>query len=107
MASSLVKLGTINNLAPGQSTTRHWNNASPASAVWYIQAIPRESSFTSLTPIEQSVETEITRVWRKLNRKKGPSEFPEVHDYEHEIWYVIKNVGAREVDVDIYASIIS
>ena len=27
--------------------------------------------------------------------------------YEHEIWYTIKNVGSREVDVDIYASIVS
>src|SRR5262245_10456278 len=107
MASSLVKLTTINNLAPGQSTTTHWNNAAPAKAVWYIQAVPLESSFTSKTPIEQSVEVEVTRVWRKLNRMKGPNEFPEVFNYEHEVWFVVKNVGSREVDVDVYASIIS
>ncbi len=107
MASSLVKLETINNIAPGQSVTRHWNNATPANAVWHVQAIPLESSFTSADPIAQSVEAEVTRVWRKLNRTKGPIEFPEVHNYEHEIWYVIKNVGSREVDVAVYASIIS
>ena len=71
MASSLVKLTTINNLAPGQSTTKHWNNATPAKAVWYVQAVPLETSFTSKDPIEQSVEVEVTRVWRKLNRTKG------------------------------------
>jgi hypothetical protein len=107
MASSLVKLGTIKNLAPAQSVTKHWNNATPANAVWYIQAIPLPSSFTSANPIEQSVEAEVTRVWRKLNRTIGPAENPEAYYYEDEIWYVIRNVGAREVDVDVYASIIS
>jgi hypothetical protein len=107
MASSLVKLVTINNLAAGQSTTRIWNNATPANAVWHIQAVPKESSFTTSTPIDQSVEAEVTRVWRRLNRTKGPTEFPEVHYYEHEVRYVVKNVGTREVDVDVYASIIS
>ncbi len=107
MASTLVKLATINNLAPGASQTHNWNNATPAKAVWYIQAIPLESSFTSANPIEQSVEAEVTRVWRRLNRHAGSGEFSDVSNYEHEIWYVIKNVGTREVDVDVYASIIS
>lgn len=107
MASSLVKLVTINNLAPGASVTKNWNNATPPKAVWYIQAVPLESSFTSVNPIEQHVEAEVTRVWRRLNRTKGSGEFPDVPNYEHEIWYVIKNVGTREVDVDAYASIIS
>src|SRR5262245_38162265 len=106
MASSLVKLSTINNLAPGQSVTQHWNNASPPKAVWYIQAIPLQSSFTSVEPVEQSVEAEVTRVWRRLNRTKAVGEV-EPYAYEHEIWYVVKNVGAREVDLDVYASIIS
>jgi len=108
MASSLVKLGTINNLAPNQSVTKHWNNATPANAVWYIQAIPLKSSFTSKdpSPSEQSVAVEVTTVWRRLNRTKGPPESPQYH-YEHEIYYVIKNVGLIEVDVDVYASIIS
>lgn len=44
MASSLIKLSTI-KIAPNQSTTKHWNNATPPLAVWYIQAIPLESSF--------------------------------------------------------------
>ena len=106
MASSLVKLVTINNLAPGQSATRNWNNATPANAVWYLQAIPLESSFTSSDPLNQSVEAEVTRVWRKLNRTfTGKDVNP--YSYEYEIWYVIKNVGAREVDVNVYASIIS
>jgi len=107
MASSLVKLTTINNLAAGQSSTKHWNNATPAKAVWYIQAVPLEGSFTSSTPVEQSVEVEVTRVWRRLNRTPGTGEFPDVPNFEHEVWYVIKNVGTREVDVDVYASIIS
>src|SRR6516165_7122866 len=54
MASTLLKLGTINNLAPGATTTNHWNNASPATAVWYIQAVPLVSSFTA-NPVQQSV----------------------------------------------------
>jgi hypothetical protein len=107
MASLLIKtLGTINNLAPGQEKTRHWNNATPSSAVWYIQAIPLETSFTSDTPAEQSVEVEVTRVWRKLNRTPGHAEIPSPN-YEHEIWYVIKNVGTREMNVNVYASVIS
>jgi hypothetical protein len=106
MASLLIKLGTVNNLAPNQSVTYHWNNAAPSAAVWYIQAIPQESSFTA-NPADQSVEVEVTRVWRKLNRTliHGP-EF-DTNNIEHEIWYVIKNVGTREVDVAVYASVIS
>jgi hypothetical protein len=91
MASLLVKLATISNIQPGQSTTRTWNKATPANAVWYIQAIPRESSFTSDNPPEQSVEAEVTRVWRKLNRTVGSGEVF-AKDYEHEIWYVIKKL---------------
>ena len=106
MASSLIKLGTHNNLQPGQSVTYHWNNATPAAAVWYVQAVPLESSFTSDIPKDQSVEVEVTRVWRRLNRTITSVEIPSAH-YEHEIWYVFKNVGTREVDFDIYASIIS
>jgi hypothetical protein len=106
MASSLKKLTTINNIAPGESEKRSWNNATPATAVWYIQAIPLEKSFTSETPAVQSVKVEVTEVWRRLNRSMRSAEIPSP-DYEHEIWYVIKNVGAREVDVDVYASIIS
>lgn len=106
MAASLIKLSTINNLAPGQSVTKHWNNATPPLAVWYIQAIPLESSFLGPTPAEQSLEVEVTRVWRKLNRTPTSSDV-QFFKFEHEIWYVIKNVGAKEVDVDVYASIIS
>jgi hypothetical protein len=104
MASSFIKLERL-QLAPGLSITRHWNNATPL-AVWYIQAIPLESSFTA-NPADQSVEVEVTRVWRKLNRTliHGP-EF-DTNNIEHEIWYVIKNVGTREVNFDVYASIIS
>jgi hypothetical protein len=106
MASMLLKLGAINNLAPGATTTRHWNHAAPATAVWHIQAVPLESSFTA-NPIEQSVEVEVTRVWRKLIRTSlGSGEFPQP-DLEHEIWYVFKNVGARAVNFDVYASVIS
>jgi hypothetical protein len=107
MASSLIKLGTINNLAPDASTTKHWNNASPPLAVWYIQAIPVESSFTGgAFTSPQSVEVEVTRVWRKVIRTTTQSDV-QFNKYEHEIWYTIKNVGAKEVDFDVYASIIS
>jgi hypothetical protein len=71
-----------------------------------IQAVPRESSFTTDIPFDQSLEVEVTRVWRKLNRTKHGDEALS-YDFEHEIWYVIKHVGAREVDIDVYASIIS
>lgn len=86
MASALVKVSTINNLGPGESRTRRWNNATPSKAVWHIQAIPLESSFTTPNPAEQSVEVEVTRVWRRLNREAGPIEFPEAFGYEHEVW---------------------
>lgn len=106
MASSLIPLGKIDNLAPGQSTVKHWNNATPPLAVWYIQAIPRESSYTSASPAEQSVAAEVTKVWRNVNRTPTTSDV-QFYKFEHEIWYEIKNVGTREVDVDVYASIIS
>jgi hypothetical protein len=107
MASTLTKLGTINNLGPGESTTKHWNNATPANAVWYIQGVPLASSFTSNNPVEQAVEVEVTRVWRKLIRSSlGSGEFPQPV-LEHEVWYVFKNVGTRPVNFDVYASIIS
>ena len=106
MASSLVKLTTINNIQPGQSVTRSWNNATPGKAVWNVQAVPLESSFTTSGTAPQSVEAEVTRVWRKLNRTWKQSDV-QPFVYEHEVWYVVKNVGAKEVDVDVYASIIS
>jgi hypothetical protein len=31
----------------------------------------------------------------------------EINKYEHEIWYEIKNLSAKKVDVDVYGSIIS
>ena len=105
MASSKIKLPPTRKLAPNESRTWGWNNATPSGAVWYIQAVPLESSFTSAQPIEQSVEVEVTRVWRKLNRTEGGE--IDVYKYEHEIWYVIKNVGSRVVEFDVYASIIS
>ena len=106
MATSFKKIDTISNLAPGQTKLRHWNNATPPLAVWYIQAIPLESSFPGGPPSEQSVEVEVTRVWRKLNRTLQSSDVNPLK-YEHEIWYEIKNIGTKEVDVDVYASIIS
>lgn len=106
MASSLIKLATINKLAPSQSTTKHWNNASPPLAVWYIQAVPLESSFTGGALATESVEVEVTRVWRKLNKTPTTSDV-QFSKFEHEIWYTIKNIGASAVDVDVYASIIS
>jgi hypothetical protein len=98
MASSIKKIFTINNLAPGASTTKSWQKPNPPLAVWYIQAIPLASSFSQGQ--FGSVEVEVTRVWRKLNRTLGA-------DDEHEIWYKIKNVGTEEVDADVYASSIS
>lgn len=106
MATSLVSLGKIPNLAPGQSKTKRWNNATPHLAVWFIQAIPQNSSFTTFPPAEESVEVEVTRVWRKLNRTVQGAFLGGTHsDFEHEIWYEVKNVGGREVDVEVYASI--
>jgi predicted alpha/beta hydrolase len=106
MASSLIKLSASPlHLTPGQSVTTHWNNATPPLAVWYIQAIPLESSFGGL-PGVQSVEVEVTRVWRRLNQTPQNSDV-EPNKYEHEIWYVIKNLSTKEVNVDVYASLIS
>ncbi len=106
MASLLHKIATFNNIQAGQSLTRSWTKIDPAIAVWYIQAIPRESSFTSAQPPEQSVEVEVTRVSRKLKRALSTNEVQD-YSYEHEVWYTIKNIGTREVDFDVYASIIS
>jgi hypothetical protein len=106
MTAVLVKLGTINGIAPGKSVIYHWNNATPANAVWYIQAIPRDDSFKGVPLAEESVAAEVTRVWRKLIRSPGPAEFPESGDLEHEVWYEIKNVGSKDVNVDVFASIV-
>jgi hypothetical protein len=105
MASLLVKIATFNNIQAGQSITRYWNYPTPANAVWHIQAIPLESSFTA-QPTEQNVEVEVTSVRRKLNQTLVKKDVSEVLEHQHQIWYVIKNVGTREVDVDVYASII-
>jgi hypothetical protein len=105
MASSLIKLAT-QHLTPGQSLPMHWNNATPPWAVWYIQAIPLESSFNGV-PGVQSAEVEVTRVWRKVNQTPTGKDV-EINKYEHEIHFVLKNLNTtRAVDVDIYASIIS
>jgi len=96
----------VNNLAPGKTNHYWWNNATPSVAVWYIQAVPLEKSFSNTT-VNQSVEVEITRVWRKLNQSyKSSGEFPQSY-YEHEVHYEVKNIGTLEVDFDVYASIIS
>jgi hypothetical protein len=107
MASSLVKITStpIKDLAPNDFRIKHWNNATPSLAVWYIQAIPLESSFIGAAG-ELSVEVEVSRVWRKLNQTVQQSDVQPLK-YEHEIWYMVKNVGTRKVDVDVYASIIS
>jgi|GEM_PF-4175519 len=104
MASSLVKFATY-QLTPNQSVIKHWNNATPPWAVWYVQAIPLESSFNG-NPGVQSVEVEVTRVWRRLNQTPTGKDV-EINKYEHEIWYELKNLSAKKVDVDVYASIIS
>jgi hypothetical protein len=106
MPSLLIPLGPL-SLAKGESKILHWNNATPGDAVWYIQAVPQASSFTQ-TPIEQHVEAEITRVWRLLKRRSEDTskEFPS-SDIEHEIWFEIKNLSDKKIDVKIYASVTS
>jgi hypothetical protein len=106
MAVFAIKLGGTFHLEKGQSTTGHWKHLTPSSAVWYIQAIPLENSFTD-SPPNQSVEVEVTRVWRQLNRTESPgSEFTEI-DTEHEVWWEVKNVGSRPLNAQIYASIVA
>jgi hypothetical protein len=106
MASSLIKLTTLKNMAPGQAISTHWNNAAPERANWQIQAVPLQSSFTDFESSLQSVDVEVTRVWRRLNRIGVHSDV-QPWRFECEIHYTVKNVGTREVDVDIFASIIS
>lgn len=106
MPSKLVKLTTLNNIAPGEKRTRKWNNATPSNAVWYIQAVPLASSLTA-SATEQSLTVEVPRVWRRLIVKKELQGEFEVTEIEHEVHYEVKNIGDKEVDVDVYASIIS
>lgn len=107
MGSRLIKLGQVAGLAPGESSVGHWNNATPSDAVWDIQAIPLASSFKSSTPPSQHVQVEVTRVWRRLNRKQESLSEVGIDTflYEHEVWWELENVGPQPVDADVYASI--
>jgi hypothetical protein len=94
-----IHAGSASNIAPGQTVTKHWNNATPRDAVWYVQAVPTHSGIGKEGT--QVREVEVTRVWWKLTKTapKGP--------IEDEIHFAIKNVGTQNVSVEIYIGIIA
>ena len=106
MASSFVPIHSKFKIPANAAVTKHWNNASPPWATWHVQAIPTESTFSGPTPGEQSVEVEVTRVWRRLNRTPTTSDV-QFFKFEHEIWYTVKNLSAKEVEVEVYAGVVS
>lgn len=104
-SAALIHFETLNNINPGQSIVRHWNNATPGVGVWQVQAVPIATSFTAPLTADQSVQVE-TRTWRRLNRTLQEQNGAVVQKLEHEIYYEVKNTGNMQVDVDIYASIV-
>jgi hypothetical protein len=106
MAVFATKLGGTWHLEKDQSAIGHWKHLTPSTAVWYIQAIPLEDSFTA-SPPNQTVEVEVTRVWRRLNRVQIVDPEITTTDTVHEVWWEVKNVGSRPLNAHIYASIVS
>jgi hypothetical protein len=101
VTATKILAGKISGITPGQMVTKHWNNANPSDAVWYVQAIP---TFDGVPKELGGVwEVEVTRVWRRkirVHHHQAPS------SVEDEIHYEIKNVGTETVTVNVYLGVI-
>lgn len=78
---------TTGGVNPGQSVTKHWNNANPLNATYVVGLSPQGA--TSTTPCQ----FETTRTW-----------YAEQPSGEREFWFTMKNVGTIACTADIYLS---
>ena len=95
MPVKLVKTGITQTLSAGKSKTMHWNNASPAEAVWTVNAVPLPQNAKS----SHSGSVEVTRTWRKINVSVPSTGAPKT---EHEIHFTVKNPGTSNVKYTVY-----
>lgn len=109
MAAFVVNTKTVVELAPGQTTQRHWNNAAPHDAVWSANAVAVATGSTA-EGFAEDVALEVTRLWRRLivtEKKPFPQSQTVEVKIEHEIHYEIKNVGAQPAKFVVYLAAIS
>ena len=100
-----VNTGTVIELAPGKTVHRQWNNATPAQAVWSVNAFPQLSGGTE----NQDISLEVTRMWRRVTqteKKDSPQSQTAEAVVEHEIHCEIKNVGTKTARFIVYWSVI-
>jgi len=105
MGAFVVQAGGDKHLGPGQTGEWVWNNAAPANAVWFANAVPSQSGAET-----QDSALEITRVWRRLLvtfHKDYPQAESGETKVEHEIHYVVKNLTNQNVHFLVYLSGVS
>ena len=105
----LVNTKTEHELASGQEAHIWWNHAAPADAVWSANAVPHATGST-LTGFSQSTSLEVTRLWRKFivtEKKDFPQSQTVETTVEHEIHYVVKNVGNDKARFVVFLSAVS
>jgi hypothetical protein len=78
---------TVNDLAPGATSTGHWNNA-PQQNSYIVDVRPKGA------PIAQACEMEVVRDWESYTALFGSPIF--------QVWASIKNVGSTTCDADVY-----
>jgi hypothetical protein len=83
-------------LDPGKTWHSHWNNASPAQAVWTANAVPVYKGDPSTGYHDLDTQLEVTRLWRRLKvvatqTGEGPSIVSET-----EIHFEVKNIGSSK-----------
>jgi hypothetical protein len=99
MAAKLIDTKQDLKLASGESLTRSWNRAT-GKAVYSANAVPRSTGSTT-EGFDQVTQLEVTRLWRKyIFTEKS-------NDFEHEIWYTVKNVGNDTARFNVYLSEVS
>jgi hypothetical protein len=107
--ATLVDTKTEHSLAPGQTLHWHWNNATPADAVWYANAVPLATG-SSTSGFTQDTQLEVTRLWRRLivtEKKPFPQSQTVDVSVETEIHVDIKNIGTTSAKFVVFLSIIS
>lgn len=104
---TVVDTKTVYELAPGQTFHWKWNNAAPAQAVWFANAVP-----VSLSDVVKAEDrrVEVTRLWRRVIvsvDKPFPQSQTADIDVEHEIHCEVRNLGTTKTGFVVYLGVIS